>query len=361
VEGDVLEARSNSKAVLNVALLGYGFAGKTFHAPLLSHVPGLRLSHIVSSDGVKVRKDWDVTVLPKPDDAFGLPKIDVIVVATPNPTHFDLARKALLSDKHVVVDKPFTNTVAEAQELIALAKSRRRLLSVFQNRRWDGDFLTLRRLLAEGPLGEIAQFESRYDRYRPEPRQRWREQDVPGGGLWFDLGPHLIDQALQLFGAPERIYADLEIQRPGGQANDYFHILLRYGKRRVILHGGSLVAAETPRFTMHGTLGSYTKFGMDTQEESLKRGDVPGNPGWGADPRTGTLVTARSGGGFETRQVPNIPGNYLAYYEAVQRAIATGAPNPVSGEDGLAIINVIETAIKSAAARAELPFNDIKL
>jgi predicted dehydrogenase len=355
-----LDSGTNSKAVLNVALLGYGFVGKTFHAPLLSHVPGLRLSHIVSSDAAKVRKDWDVTVLPKPEDAFGLPEIDIIVVATPNPTHFDLARKALLSDKHVVVDKPFTNTVAEAQELIALAKSRRRLLSIFQNRRWDADFLTLRQLISEKPLGEIVNFESHYDRYRPEPRQRWREQDVPGGGLWFDLGPHLIDQALQLFGTPEAIYADLEMQRPAGQANDYFHVVLRYAKRRVILHGGSLVVAESPRFNVHGTRGSYIKFGMDTQEESLKRGDIPGSPGWGVDPRTGTLVTVRSDGSFETRQVPNIPGNYLAYYEGIQCAIASGAPNPVPAQDGLAIINVIESAIKSAAARAEVSFNYIK-
>jgi predicted dehydrogenase len=345
-----LASQSDSKTI-NVALLGYGFAGKTFHAPLLSRVPGLRLSHIVSSDRAKVRKDWNVTVLAKPEDAFALPEIDLIVVATPNPTHFDFARKALLSDKHVVVDKPFTNTAAEAQELIALAKSRRRLLSVFQNRRWDADFLTLRQLLAEGSLGEIAVFESRYDRYRPEPRQRWREQNVPGGGLWFDLGPHLVDQALQLFGAPEQVYADLEIQRPTGQAVDYFHVILRYGRRRVILHGGSLVAAETPRFAVHGTRGSYIKFGMDTQEDSLKRGDVPGSAGWGADPRMGTLITSRADS-FETKEVPNIPGNYLAYYKALHSAIANGAPNPVPAEDALAVIDLLETATKSAPARA---------
>ncbi len=354
-----MERQPKSETPLNVALLGYGFVGKTFHAPLLTHVPGLRLSHVVSSDAAKVRKDLDVVVLAKPEDAFALPEIDVIVIATPNPTHFDLARKALLSDKHLVVDKPFTNTVAEAKELIAVAKSRRRLLSVFQNRRWDSDFLTLRKLLSEGPLGEVVHFESHYDRYRPEPRQRWREQNVPGGGLWFDLGPHLADQAMQLFGPPEAIYADLAIQRPSGVTDDYFHVLLRYGRRRVIIHGGSLVAAESPRFTVHGMLGSYTKFGMDTQEESLKRGEGPGGTGWGADPQQGTLVIKR-GDGFERRQVPTIPGNYLGYYEALQRAIATGAPNPVPAEDGLAIINVLETAVKSSAMRAEIPFVEIK-
>ncbi len=322
-------------------------------------MPGLRLSHIVSSDSAKVRRNWKAVVLPKPEDAFALPEIDLIVIATPNPTHFDLARKALLGGKHVVVDKPFTNSVAEAQELIALAKDRGRLLSVFQNRRWDADFLTMRQLLSDGPLGEIVHFESHYDRYRPEPRQRWREQAVPGGGLWFDLGPHLADQALLLFGAPERIYADLEIQRASGQAIDYFHVILRYGHRRVILHGGTLVAAETPRFTVHGTRGSYTKFGLDTQEDSLKSGNVPGGEGWGFDPRMGTLI-AQLGDGFKTREVPNVPGNYLAFYKAIQLAISTGAPNPVPAEDGLAVINVIETGMKSAAARAEIPFNHIK-
>lgn len=344
---------------LKVALLGYGFAGKTFHAPLLARVAGLQLTHIVSSDAAKVKKDWDVIVLPKPEDAFALPEIDLIVIATPNPTHFDLARKALDEEKHVVVDKPFTNTVAEAAQLVALAASRRRLLSVFQNRRWDGDFLTLRKLLAENALGDVVHFESHYDRYRPEPRQRWREQPVPGGGLWFDLGPHLVDQAMQLFGMPDGIYADLEVQRPRGQTTDYFHVVLRYGRSRAILHGASLVAAETPRFTVHGALGSYSKFGMDTQEEALKRGEIPGSAGWGEDPQMGTLVTRR-GDGFETRHVPNIAGNYLAYYEGVRDAIAGGGPNPVTPQDAFSVITVIEAAVKSSAARAEMPFIQLK-
>lgn len=352
--------RSKQIVPLNVALIGYGFASKTFHAPLLMNVPGLRLSHIVSSDSEKVRKDYkDIPVLAKPEDAFALPEIDAIVIATPNVTHFDLAQKGLSAGKHVVVDKPFTNTVAEAAELIRLARTKRRVLSVFQSRRWDGDFLTLRKLLADGTLGEISLFESHYDRYRPEPRQRWREQAVPGGGIWFDLGPHLVDQALQLFGSPESIYADLEIQRPLGQAVDYFHVVLRYGKTRAILHGALIVAAETPRFTVHGATGSFTKFGLDTQEDSLKRGDIPGSPGWGDDPKMGTLIT-RKGEGFETRQVPNIPGNYLGYYEGLRDAIVSGAPPPVTAEDGLEVINVIETAIKSSAARAELPFSPVK-
>ena len=241
-----------------------------------------------------------------------------------------------------------------------MARKQRRLLSAFQSRRWDADFLTLRKVLADGALGEVAHFESHYDRYRPEPRQRWRELPGPGSGIWFDLGAHLADQALQLFGPPEAIYADLEMQRPGGQAVDYFHVILRYARNRVILHGASLVVAESPRFVVHGSLGSYTKFGMDPQEEAFKRGEIPGSPGWGQDHQPGTLVT-KKGDGFETRQVPNVPGNYLAYYEGVRDAISHGAPNPVTPQQALEVINVLETGVKSSAARAESPFIPIKL
>jgi len=163
-----------------------------------------------------------------------------------------------------------------------------------------------------------------------------------------------------LFGAPDAIYADLEMQRQLGQAVDYFHVILRYGRRRVILHGASLVVAEIPRFTIHGALGSYTKFGMDVQEEALKRGEIPGSPGWGQDPQTGTMTT-KNGDGFEKREVPNVPGNYLAYYEGTRDAIALGAANPVTPEEGLAVINVLETGVKSSAAREEIPFVPIKL
>jgi predicted dehydrogenase len=355
-----LAMRQKTEQCVNAALLGYGFAGKTFHAPLLSHVPGLRLSHIVSSDEAKVREDWDVTVLSTPEDAFEMPEIDLIVIATPNPTHFDLARKALLNNKHVVVDKPFTITVREAEELITLARSRGRLLSVFHERRWDGDFLTLRELVSGGALGEITLFESHYDRYRPAVRDRWRERDIPGSGIWFDLGSHLVDQALELFGLPERICADLEMQRAGSQAVDYFHVVLKYGRRRVILHGGSFVMGETPRFVVQGVCGNFKKYGMDTQEDSLKRGEVPGGDEWGLDPRMGTLVVSREHG-FETSQVPNMRGNYLAYYEGIQNAIVCREPNPVPAEEALQVINVLETAMRSNAAHAEIPLPQIKI
>lgn len=352
-----------SSSVLNsldVALVGYGFAGKTFHAPIVSSVEGLRLTHIVSSDPEKVRRDWpSLTVVSSIDDICKNPAIALIVIATPNTSHFELTQKSLAAGKHVVVDKPFTLTVADAEKLLAQAASSRRVLSVFQDRRWDGDFLTLRRLLQEGLLGEVTRFESHYDRYRPDVRKRWRETPGPGSGIWFDLGPHLIDQSLQLFGSPDALFADLAIQRKGGSTVDYFHVIMRHGTRRVILHAESFVSADLPRFIVHGTLGSYVKFGMDSQEEALKRGERPGGPGCGADPRPGILYTWKDGL-LETRQVPPLAGNYAGYYEAVRDAITKAAPNPTSPQDILGVMTVLETGVRSSEERRELPFQLVR-
>lgn len=348
---------SLDRGPLQVALVGYGFAGKTFHAPVIAAVEGMKLSHVVSSNPAKVHRDWPgVTVLSTIDEACADPSIGLIVVATPNTSHFELTQKSLAAGKHVVVDKPFTLTAADAEKLLAQAAAARRILSVFQNRRWDGDFSVLRRLLREGSLGEVTHFESHYDRYRPEVKHRWREIPGPGSGIWFDLGPHLVDQALQLFGLPDAIFADLAAQRKRGSTVDYFHVLLRYGPLRVILHGESFVSADLPHFIVHGTLGSYVKFGLDSQEEALKQGKKLGGPGWGADPRPGTLSTWK-GEVLQTAAVPTIPGNYAGYYEAVRDAIVKGAPNPTSPQDVLGVMTVLETAVRSSEERREFPFS----
>lgn len=344
---------------LNVALIGYGMAAKVFHAPLISSVSGLRLSHIVSSKPDVVKQDWpSTTVLASPADAFSNPEIDLVVVATPNDSHSDLARRALAAGKNVVVDKPFTTTVAEALELAALAKQSGRVLAVFQNRRWDGDFLTLRELISDGRLGEVLHFESHYDRYRPLVRKRWREQPGPASGIWYDLGPHLIDQALQLFGTPEGVRADLEMQREGAQTVDYFHVLLRYGRGRVILHASSLVRGDLPRFIVHGRTASYIKYGMDTQEEGLKGGERPGGANWGVDPRDGVLIIRRENelDTDTSAPVPTLPGNYCGYYEAIRDAILHGAPNPAPAQYGVLVMRVLEAGVESSAARGEVPF-----
>ena len=350
-------APASDKKQLNVAVIGYGMAAKVFHTPLISGVSGLRLSHIVSSKPDVVKVDWPgTTVLASPAEAFASPEIDLIVVATPNDSHCDLAQRALAAGKHVVVDKPFTTSVAEAVELAALAKKSGGVLSVFHNRRWDGDFLTLRALVSEGRLGEVMHFESHYDRYRPLVRKRWREQPGPASGIWYDLGPHLVDQALQLFGTPEGVRADLEMQREGAQTVDYFHVLLRYGRVRVILHASSLVRGDLPRFIVHGRGASYVKYGMDMQEEALKRGERPGGANWGVDPRDGTLIRREGDADVDkSTAVPTLLGNYLGYYEAVRDAILRGAPNPAPAEYGVLVMRLLEAGAESSAGRREIP------
>jgi predicted dehydrogenase len=342
---------------LNVALLGYGYAGRTFHAPLIASVPGLRLAAVGSSDPAKVRVDLPEADVGTVEEVLVRPQVDVVVIATPNDTHVDFARRALETGKHVVVDKPFTLTLAEAHELALLAERTGRQLSVFHNRRWDGDFLTVQRLIAGGELGEIVHFEAHFDRYRPEVRQRWREAAVPGGGLWYDLGPHLVDQALRLFGPPAAVYGDLARQREGAEAVDYVHVLLRYPRPRVILHASMLVPGETPRFTLHGTLGSYVKYGLDTQEDALKRGEAPGGPGWGSDARAGALTTWRNGAP-RVRTVPTESGDYRAYYADLRDAVRGRGPNPVPVEEAVAVMAILELASESAAAGRELPFEE---
>lgn len=338
---------------VNVALLGYGYAGKTFHAPLISSVDGLNLTKVVSSDSAKVMKDFPTaTVTKSHDDAFADDSIELVVIATPNDTHFDLAKRALNAKKHVVVDKPFTTTADEAKELIKLADKQNKVLSVFHNRRWDADFLTLEKLLEKKTLGEVMHLESHFDRYRPEVRQRWREQAGAGTGIWFDLGSHLLDQVLQLFGEPDSIQADLELQRDEANAVDYFHTILRYGKRRVILHGSALVAAESPRFVLHGKHGSYIKYGLDTQEDSLKNGDKVNGEKWGVDTKNGALTTYNNDEP-QTSELATERGNYSAYYEGVRDAIRLNSPNPVTAHDALLVMELLELgAASSASGRA---------
>lgn len=338
---------------LNVALVGYGYAGKTLHAPLINIVPNLNLVAVCSSQPEKVLADYpSVKVSHSLDELFTHSQLDAVVIATPNHTHFDLAKQSLLAGKHVVVDKPFTVTAAQARELKALAEEKNLVLSVFHNRRWDADFLTLRNVIASGKLGDLVSFESHFDRFRPEVRTRWREQSGHGNGLWYDLGPHLLDQALQLFGYPIAIQADFAMQRKDAQAVDYFHVLLRYERLRVILHAGMLVADETPRYALRGDAGSYTKFGLDTQEESLKLCELPSGEHYGLDPRDGVLQLPNAEGNI-TNIVTNLRGNYRQFYAEFRDAILLNATNPVSLADAVLTMELIELACESAALGCE--------
>ena len=333
---------------VNVGIVGYGFAAATFHAPLMLATSALTLACVASSNAERVRQALPgVDVAASPAALFARDDIDLVVIATPNDTHFPLAAAALQAGKHVVIDKPFTLDVAQANELIDLAGQFGRLLSVFHNRRWDGDFLTVAKLIESGELGALRHLESHFDRYRPQVQDRWRESSIDGGGLWYDLGIHLADQALQLFGMPSSVWLDLNCQRKDAVADDWFHAVLHYGSLRVILHASALTAAPTPRFTLHGTLGSYVKFGLDTQEDALKRGVIPGSQGWGEDPLHGTLTLGQPAPG-RSEPYPAMAGDYTIFYSAMRDAILLGAPLPVTPQSARDAMRIIEAGRESA-------------
>ncbi|OHX14921.1 oxidoreductase [Chromobacterium sphagni] len=335
--------------LLRVGLLGFGYAGATFHAPLLVATPGVKLMAVASSRPELVRSALsEVRVFPSPEELLTGSDVDLVVIATPNDSHFPLARAALLAGKHVVVDKPFTVRADEAGQLAAQAEQAGLLLSVFHNRRWDADFLTVQKLLAEGALGRVTHFESHFDRYRPQVRERWRESAQAGAGLWYDLGPHLLDQALRLFGAPLAMMLERAALRDGAQADDWFHAQLRYADKRVILHASALVADAGPRFAIHGTGGSFTKYGLDPQEDALKAGGRPGQAEWGRDATSGRLLLA----GSEPVEYPGETGDYTRYYAGVRDAILDGAANPVAAREAWQVMVLLELGLESAAQQS---------
>ncbi|OYU35265.1 oxidoreductase [Novosphingobium sp. PASSN1] len=332
-----------------IALIGFGLAGKAFHAPLIAATPGLKLAAVVSSRAADVAVEYpDALVVPTLEAVLADCSIDLVVLATPDHLHTEQALAALDAGKHVVIDKPLAPTLEEARRVAAYAAARGLMLSVFHNRRWDADFLTLRRLIAEGVLGEITAMESRFDRFRPEPGERWKDRRA--GGVWQDLGPHLADQALVLFGRPQAVSADLAVLKLGGHAVDHAEVLLRYSDRRVSLHISQLTADHALRLAVHGTRGSFVKHGLDNQEEQSKAGVRPGDPAWGIDPSPGRLTQAD---GTISVVVPE-RGDYLAFYRGVAAALAGKGPMPVSAEEALAVMEVIAAGIASSDQRREI-------
>ncbi len=334
-------------AEIKVALVGYGFAGRIIHAPLIRATEGLELVTVASSRVDDVHADLpDMTVVSDLSAALADPSIELVVIATPNDIHASMAHEALEAGKHVVIDKPFALSVAEGESVLAHAERMGKIVSVFHCRRWDSAYLTLQSLRPR--LGDLYQVVLRYDRLRPVVRDRWRERAGPGSGIWFDLGSHLIDQAISLFGWPEWISADIAGQRPGAQTDDYFHVTLGYGPLRVILHSSMMTTIAGPVLEVQGALGAYVKYGMDTQEEMLKAGLTPGDAGWGVDPGGSTLTPVVNDLPGKAETIPVIPGNYLAYYEAVAMAINENAPNPVTGEDALKVMKLLELGFVSS-------------
>src|SRR2546430_2547380 len=267
-----LRSIDGPRAPLNVGLVGFGFAGKVFHAPVIRAVGGLRLTTIVQRHGAPDPRLADVEFVRSVEDLLSRP-LDLVVVATSNTSHHPIAKQCLSAGRHVVVDKPFTTTLAEARELLELARETRRVLSVYQERRYTGDFVTTQKVLSDGVLGRVVGYEAHFDRFRPELRPgAWREQPLPGSGVWFDLGPHLFDQAVLLFGLPQAIRADIRIERDGAQTDDAFDVTLHYSRMRAVLRASMLTAPMAPSFAVHGTKGSFIKNGLDPQEAALKAG-----------------------------------------------------------------------------------------
>ena len=345
---------------IRVGLIGYGMAARVFHAPVIQTDPHLRLKKVVARHGDAPRDRYPrVEVVREAAALLQDEEIDLVVIATPNSSHFDLARQSLLANKHVVVEKPFTTSSAQAQQLIDLARRQNRLISVHHNRRWDGDFQTVKGVLRGKLLGRLIEYESRYDRFRNYPRPNaWREEEGEGGGILFDLGSHLIDQAQVLFGLPRMVTADLRVQRDFAKAVDNFELVLHYDELKVTLKAGMLVRERSPRFILHGSEGSFVKYGIDPQEGALKRGLTPTEPDWGEEPRElwGTINT-QIGGLHVEGKVETIAGRYQAYYQNVVDAIAGRAELEVKPEEARETIRIIELALQSNEQKCTLPLS----
>jgi predicted dehydrogenase len=345
---------------VNVAIIGYGLAGSVFHAPLIAAVPGLRVAAVVTRNPERARAAAErfpgVRVVPTADELWQhAPELDLAVIASPNRTHVPFAERALRAGLAVVVDKPFAATAEEGRRMIEIARAEGRLLTVFQNRRWDGDFLTVRRLIDGGELGSVTRFESRFERWRPIAKPGWRQLPSPedAGGVLYDLGAHLIDQALLLFGPVRQVYAEQDRRSPGLEVDDDSFVALAHESGvRSHLWMSTYAPLAGRRFRVLGTRAAYVKQGLDGQEAALREGGTPDRPGWGAEePNAWGTLGAADGG----RPVPTEPGDYAMFYRELQRALRTGARPPVDPADAVRALEVIEAARSSASHGRVVP------
>jgi scyllo-inositol 2-dehydrogenase (NADP+) len=344
---------------INTALLSFGMSGEVFHGPLLRAHGGFAVTQIFERTHQKSAKQFpSATIVRSAEEIFENKAIELIIVNTPNASHFAYAKAALESGKHVVVEKPFTVTVSEADELIALAKRKGKMLTVFQNRRWDGDFLTVKKVIEGNLLGKIVEVETHYDRYRNYVEEgSWKEQRQQGTGIIYNLGSHLLDQILVLFGMPVSIDARMGIQRPNGKVDDYYDIRMQYKDFHAIIKSSYLVREQGPRYVLHGVEGSFVKYGIDPQEQALKDGGVPGAAGWGQEPVQdwGTINTTLKELHLQGK-IETVPGDYPAFYKNVYDVIRNNAAlavNPEQSRDG---IRLIEACFESNATQRAVKF-----
>jgi len=325
---------------LKTGLVGYGSVAEKMHAPLIYTSPYMELYGVVERHHQRSKERYEhVRIFKSMEELLKDEGLDLVVIATPNENHFEQASQALTAGKHVLVDKPITVNSADAAILDRMARDKGLILSVFQNRRWDGDFLTIKKLIEEETLGRIVHFESHFDRFRPEPKDNWREKRVPGSGILYDLGSHLIDQALLLFGKPDWVYAEILKQRKGVLADDFFDISMMFGEVKVRLTASIFVNTVLPKFMVLGEKGTYTKYGLDVQEKALKESKLPIGPAWGVEPEEnwGKIY-------FEDKKVayPTLNGDYRQLYESVALAILDDQPLAVTAGQAIDCLKVIE-------------------
>lgn len=354
----------NKKDSVNIGLIGFGMAGQIFHAPYIEAVDGLNLTAVQTSNAANIelakRKYPSAKIVSETSALLADDEIDLIFVGTPTHTHFELAKQVLEAGKHAVVEKPFVVSSREGFELNALAEARGLLLSVHQNRRWDSDFLTVRKIVEKQMLGRLVEAEIHYDRYRPAFRgNTWKEKKLPGTGVLYDLGSHLIDQAQTLCGLPEAVTADIRTQRIGGEIADNFEVILHYADLKLTLKAGMLVRESLPHYILLGEKGSFIKYGMDVQEEDLNAGKTPLNEkNWGVEPKNlwGKINTEFDGVHL-IGKVESETGNYRNFFENVRDAVLQNAPLIVTATQGANTIKIVEAAVKSHKERRTIEFS----
>ena len=335
---------------IKTALLSFGMSGKVFHAPFLQIHPGFQLTGAWERSEPKIADHYPgVTSYPTIEAILADDTIELVIVNTPTYTHYEYAKKVLEAGKHIVVEKAFTTTVAEAIELRELALQVNKKISVYHNRRWDSDFKTVKKVITEGWLGELKEAEIHFDRFKPElsPKQH-KEVFSPGAGLLKDLGSHIIDSANCLFGFPRAVFADIRVTRPGSVVDDWFNLFLFHENMRVTLKGSLYVRESLPGFVVHGSKGSFLKNRTDVQETDLVAGKIPGAPDWGTEPadEKGLLHTEKDGT-IIRESIPSLQGNYYDYYEGIYHAIRENLPMPVTVDEGINVMRIIEGAIQS--------------
>lgn len=341
---------------LRIGVIGFGLAGRIFHSAVIAETPGLELACIVQRHGDEAAKTFPgVQIYRSVEEMLRDQSIRLVVVATPSESHYDLAFECLRAGRNVLIDKPFTLSSDEARRLIDEARERGVVVTAYQNRRWDGDFITLRQVLASAVLGRIVSYESHFDRFREAPRLNvWRENGGPGGGILFDLGPHLIDQATTLFGNPESVWADVRIERDGALVDDAFDVFLKFDGVTALLRSTLTAVKPGPRFVVHGTKGSFIKWGLDPQEDALRAGAKFSDPGFGEEPESnwGELFVA----GEPARKIKTAPGDYRGIYANLRDAILGKAPLEVTPEQPWRTTRLIELARDSSREGRRIEF-----